>query len=42
MGFCGFTGQPKEGKVEIAYWIFKKYEKLGIATFSGKELVLIA
>ena len=42
MGFCGFTGQPKEGKVEIAYWTFKEYERQGISTFSCKELVLIS
>ena len=42
VGSCGFTGQPKEGKVEIAYWTFKEYERKGIAMFSCKELVLIA
>ena len=42
VGSCGFTGQPKEGKVEIAYWTFKDYEGQGIASFSCKELVLIS
>jgi len=42
VGSCGFTGQPKEGKVEIAYWTFKEYEGQGIASFSCKELVLIS
>lgn len=42
VGSCGFTGQPKEGKVEIAYWTFKEYEGQGIASFSCKELVSIA
>ena len=42
VGSCGFTGQPKDGKVEIAYWTFKEYEKQGIASFSCKELVLIS
>ena len=42
VGSCGFTGQPKEGKVEIAYWTFKEYEGQGIASFCCKELVLIS
>jgi RimJ/RimL family protein N-acetyltransferase len=42
VGSCGFTGQPKDGKVEIAYWTFKEFEKQGIASFSCKELILIS
>ena len=42
VGSCGFTGQPKDGKVEIAYWTFKECEGQGIATFSCKELISIA
>ena len=42
VGTCGFKGQPKEGKVEIAYWTFEEYENQGIATFSCKELVSIS
>ena len=42
VGSCGFKGQPKDGKVEIAYWTFKEYERQGIATFSCKELILIS
>ena len=42
VGSCGFTGQPKEGKVEIAYWTFEEYEGQGIASFSCKELVRIS
>jgi RimJ/RimL family protein N-acetyltransferase len=42
VGSCGFTGQPKEGKVEIAYWTFKEYERQGIASFSCKELISIS
>jgi len=42
VGSCGFTGQPKEGKVEIAYWTFKEYEGQGIASFSCKALVLLS
>ena len=42
VGFCSFTGQPKDGKVEIAYWTFKEYEGQGISMFSCKELLSIA
>jgi [ribosomal protein S5]-alanine N-acetyltransferase len=42
VGSCGFTGKPKEGKVEIAYWTFKEFEGQGIASFSCKELVSIS
>jgi [ribosomal protein S5]-alanine N-acetyltransferase len=42
VGCCGFKGQPIEGKVEIAYWTFKAFERQGVASFSCKELVLIS
>lgn len=42
VGSCGFVGQPKDGKVEVAYWTFKEFEKQGIASFACKELVSIA
>ena len=42
VGSCCFTGQPKEGKVEIAYWTFKEFEGQGIAYFACKELIQIA
>ena len=42
VGVGGFTGQPKDGKVEIAYGTFKEYEGQGIASFSCKELILIS
>lgn len=42
VGSCGFVGQPKEGKVEIAYWTFKEFEGQGIASFACKELINIA
>ena len=35
-------GQPKDGKVEIAYWTFKDFEGQGIASFACQELVTIA
>ncbi len=42
VGTCSFVGQPKEGKVEIAYWTFKAYEGQGIASFACKALLKIA
>ncbi|NIJ52699.1 GNAT family N-acetyltransferase [Dyadobacter arcticus] len=42
VGTCGFTGQPKEGKVEIAYWTFEEYEGQGISSFSCRELLLLS
>lgn len=42
LGLCSFTGQPKDGKVEIAYWTFKEFEGQGVATFACKELISIS
>ena len=42
VGSCGFTGQPIDGKVEIAYWTFERFENKGIASFSCKALISIA
>ncbi|MBL7831947.1 MAG: GNAT family N-acetyltransferase [Saprospiraceae bacterium] len=42
VGTGGFTGQPKDGKVEIAYWTFKDFEGQGIASFTCKELIAIS
>ena len=42
VGFGGFVGQPKDGKVEISYWTFKEFERQGIASFACNELVSIA
>lgn len=42
VGSCSFVGQPKDGKVEIAYWTFTAFEGQGIASFACKELVSIA
>lgn len=42
VGTGGFTGQPKDGKVEIAYWTFREFEGQGIASFVCKELIAIA
>ena len=42
VGTGGFIGQPKDGKVEIAYWTFKEFEGQGIASFSCTELIKIS
>lgn len=42
VGTGGFTGQPVEGKVEIAYWTFKEFEGQGVASFTCKELISIS
>lgn len=42
VGTGGFTGQPQEGRVEIAYWTFEEFEGQGIASYTCKELVAIA
>ena len=42
VGSCGFTGQPTDGKVEIAYWTFKAFEGQGVASFACQELIKIA
>jgi len=42
VGVCGFTGQPKNGKVEIAYGTAKEYEGQGVATFACRQLITLA
>jgi RimJ/RimL family protein N-acetyltransferase len=42
LGVAGFKGKPINGKVEIAYSTFAKYEGKGIGTQICKQLVLIA
>lgn len=42
MGTAGYKGKPKNGKVEIAYGTFKKYEGRGIGTEICRQLVLLA
>lgn len=42
VGTGGFTGKPKDGKVEIAYWTFTAFEGQGIASFVCKQLITIA
>lgn len=42
VGVGGFTGKPTNGRVEIAYGTFKKFEGEGIASFACQELLRIA
>ena len=42
VGTCGFIGQPKDGKIEIAYMTFKEFEGQGIASFACEELISIS
>ena len=42
LGYCSFVGPPQNGKVEIAYWTFKEFERQGVASFACKKLVSIA
>ena len=42
VGTCGFTGKPKDGRVEIAYWTFPEFQGIGIASFACKELVALS
>ncbi len=41
-GVGGFTGQPRDGKAEIAYGTFKQNEGQGIASFACQRLIAIA
>jgi RimJ/RimL family protein N-acetyltransferase len=42
VGVGGFKGKPKEGKVEIAYGTFEKYQGQGIGTEICRQLVLLS
>ncbi len=39
IGSCSFKGKPVEGKVEIAYFTFQRFEKQGLATQMCKQLI---
>lgn len=41
VGTCSFTGSPKDGAVEIAYWTFKKFEGQGVSSFACAALISI-
>ncbi|QJD80516.1 GNAT family N-acetyltransferase [Spirosoma rhododendri] len=42
VGSCAFTGQPVDGRVELAYMTFPVYERQGIASFACQALLAIA
>jgi RimJ/RimL family protein N-acetyltransferase len=42
VGTCAFTGAPRDGRVEIAYFTFSEFEGRGIATSMAKKLIEIA
>ena len=42
LGTCGFKTKPLEGRVEIAYFTFPRYEGKGVATQMARQLILIA
>ncbi|HEY5214223.1 MAG TPA: GNAT family protein, partial [Acidobacteriaceae bacterium] len=39
VGTCAFTSAPKDGVVEIAYFTFPGYERMGVATRMAAFLV---
>jgi [ribosomal protein S5]-alanine N-acetyltransferase len=42
VGTCAFTGAPKSGEVEIAYFTFPGHERRGVATRMARHLVSLA
>lgn len=40
--FAVLQDNPRDGKVEIAYWTFKEFEGQRIASFACKELITIS
>lgn len=42
VGTCSFKGPPAEGRVEIAYYTFEKFEHRGIGTWMVRQLVAMA
>lgn len=42
VGTAGYKGKPKNGKIEIAYGVFPKYEGQGIGTQICEQLVKLA
>lgn len=42
VGSGGFKGQPKNGKIEIAYGTFQNHEGKGVGTQICRQLVLIS
>jgi RimJ/RimL family protein N-acetyltransferase len=42
VGYGGFKGQPRDGKIEIAYSTVKQHEGKGVATEICRQLVSLA
>jgi [ribosomal protein S5]-alanine N-acetyltransferase len=42
VGSCGFKSPPENGRVEISYYTFEKFEQRGIGTWMARQLVAIA
>ncbi len=42
VGCAAFKGRPADGKVEIAYGTFEKYQQMGIGTEICKQLVKLS
>ena len=42
VGCAGFKGRPVDGKVEIAYGTFEKYQRKGVGTEMCKQLVSLS
>ncbi len=42
VGSCGFKGPPAEGRVEIAYTTFERFERRGFGSWMGRQLLAIA
>ena len=42
VGTCGFTGKPENGRIELAYWVFKDFEGEGAASDACQALINIA
>lgn len=42
VGYGGYKGQPREGRIEIAYGTVKEHEGKGVATEICRQLVFLA
>ena len=42
VGICGFKSPPENGRVEIAYFTFPKFEGRGVATLMAAKLAVLA
>jgi RimJ/RimL family protein N-acetyltransferase len=42
VGSCGFKGPPVDGRVEIAYYTYERFERRGFGSWMGRQLLAIA